>query len=222
MVAAVAQQDGLPEWFRYSVLPLCLPVASAAYLAAHWSEIPARFPIHWGLNGRPDGWATRTPLHVFAFFIFAEGLCLWIVAMALTGYRGSRPSHARSVTLKVAFAVEWLMAIVFSGVGINELAHFPAWILPAVLGPAAIVLVAIMAKSYSAPVPAGEAPENTPDECWTIGGIYNNPNDPALMVQQRFGMGYTFNFGNPAAKRVLGVLIGGIVGLVGFLLVALR
>lgn len=30
--------------------------------------------------------------------------------------------------------------------------------------------------------------------------MYNNPNDPSLMVNKRFGIGWTINFGNPLGK----------------------
>jgi uncharacterized membrane protein len=36
----------------------------------------------------------------------------------------------------------------------------------------------------------------TPNECWRGGLIYHNPNDAALFVQRRDGMGFTINFGN--------------------------
>jgi hypothetical protein len=37
----------------------------------------------------------------------------------------------------------------------------------------------------------------TPDHAWKIGGLYYvNPQDPAMWVENRFGLGYTLNFGN--------------------------
>lgn len=45
------------------------------------------------------------------------------------------------------------------------------------------------------------------DEYWILGMIYYNPNDPALFVETRFGMGSTFNMARPAAwLMVLGIL----------------
>jgi uncharacterized membrane protein len=35
----------------------------------------------------------------------------------------------------------------------------------------------------------------TPDRCWKWGLIYDNPDDPAVIVEKRFGIGYTVNFG---------------------------
>jgi uncharacterized membrane protein len=47
------------------------------------------------------------------------------------------------------------------------------------------------------------------DRYWYAGFFYNNPDDPALFVPKRFGLGWTLNFGHPQAKLVLiGVLVG--------------
>ena len=39
--------------------------------------------------------------------------------------------------------------------------------------------------------------DGTPDHAWRVGGLYYvNPHDPAMWVENRFGLGYTLNFGN--------------------------
>ncbi|MDX5709234.1 DUF5808 domain-containing protein, partial [Clostridioides difficile] len=38
------------------------------------------------------------------------------------------------------------------------------------------------------------------EKYWIAGIMYNNPNDPSLMVNKRFGIGWTINFGNPLGK----------------------
>jgi uncharacterized membrane protein len=53
------------------------------------------------------------------------------------------------------------------------------------------------------------------DQYWYGGFIYNNPDDPAMFVPKRFGLGWTLNFGHPGAGRFL------IIMLVVLLLVAL-
>jgi uncharacterized membrane protein len=41
------------------------------------------------------------------------------------------------------------------------------------------------------------------DRYWYGGVFYHNPDDPALFVPKRFGLGWTMNFGHPRAKLVL-------------------
>jgi uncharacterized membrane protein len=38
------------------------------------------------------------------------------------------------------------------------------------------------------------------DRYWSAGFFYNNPDDPALFVPKRFGLGWTLNFGHPQSK----------------------
>ena len=46
------------------------------------------------------------------------------------------------------------------------------------------------------------------DRYWYAGVFYTNPDDPALFVPKRFGLGWTLNFGHPQAKLVLiGILL---------------
>jgi uncharacterized membrane protein len=55
--------------------------------------------------------------------------------------------------------------------------------------------------------PNETATDRTSDRHWTLGVIYINRDDPAILVEQRFGVGWTLNFGNPRALLVLGTLL---------------
>jgi uncharacterized membrane protein len=46
------------------------------------------------------------------------------------------------------------------------------------------------------PAPAAAEGDHTPDACWKWGVFYFNPADPAILIEKRFGIGYTLNFGN--------------------------
>ena len=41
------------------------------------------------------------------------------------------------------------------------------------------------------------------DRYWYAGFFYNNPDDPAVFVPKRYGLGWTLNFGHPQARLVL-------------------
>lgn len=51
------------------------------------------------------------------------------------------------------------------------------------------------------------------DRFWKGGLIYVNRSDPAIMVGSRFGVGFTFNFGNPTAWLVFGMIVAVPAGL---------
>lgn len=41
------------------------------------------------------------------------------------------------------------------------------------------------------------------DDIYWLHGFYNNPNDPRINVEKRFGIGFTINLGNPKAKGIV-------------------
>ena len=46
------------------------------------------------------------------------------------------------------------------------------------------------------------------DRYWSGGIFYNNPDDPAVFVPKRYGLGWTMNFGHPQARLVMiGILV---------------
>ena len=50
--------------------------------------------------------------------------------------------------------------------------------------------------------------DRTPDAAWKLGLLYYNPDDPALIVEKHFGIGWTLNFGRPAVWLILlGILL---------------
>ena len=48
----------------------------------------------------------------------------------------------------------------------------------------------------------------TPDHAWKVGGLfYFNPDDPAIWVEKRVGLGYTLNIGNSRAWLLVGMML---------------
>ena len=48
---------------------------------------------------------------------------------------------------------------------------------------------------------------------WVLGAFYVNRDDPSFMVEDRFGLGYTLNFGNPKAVLAFGGFLAAIIAL---------
>jgi len=47
----------------------------------------------------------------------------------------------------------------------------------------------------------------TPDNCWRWGIFYVNPDDPALFVKKRYGLGHTLNFGKRWSWAIVALLV---------------
>lgn len=158
--------------------PFAILACVAAYLRAHWDEIPPRFPVHWGLDGPPNRWALRTPHGVYGPLWFGAAILAMLIILGLAGFYGSRRSTIRLAMLKMMLCVMYLLAFVFGIVAMLPLWHFS----PIVIAVPVFVLVGIMLAYY-------------------------NPADPALFVQKRIGCGYTLNFANPISWLVTAVIL---------------
>lgn len=80
----------------------------------------------------------------------------------------------------------------------------------------AVLLVPIVmwrAGSFARPGQPDDG-DRSPDAAWKLGLIYYNPDDPALWLEKRFGVGYTLNFGRPAAWWIIGATLAATAALV--------
>lgn len=206
--------------------PFAILVAAALYLAANWQRIPERFAVHWGYDGRPNGWSTRSIGGVYGplligftvcamIEVFTYGIAHWTRQIDVA--RGARAeARFRRIQVNVLIAVQYLIAFLFCSVPFLALRANPDEQPPIgsfLLG-MAIFLVVIFALliwtgqgganlmnagSSSEILAGGPIGDRTPDQCWRAGMFYVNPNDPAILVEKRFGIGYTLNFGRPGA-----------------------
>jgi uncharacterized membrane protein len=211
--------EGLGRRWWWFLPPFAMLGAVALYLCARWDQIPQRFAIHWDFNGHPNGWSNRSAGGVFGPPILGALVVTFLVALAELTYRYSRRTTQRSPVFAVFAVVAYLIASVFSLAGLSPFWTPSPWALLGLLaGFLAIVAIAI-ARAYSRPEPENEPGETVPEECWHAGEFYYNPDDPALFVEKRVGIGYTFNFANPVSWAILG---GTVLFFAGIVLLASR
>jgi len=232
--ALVPREIQLPGGWLLQIPPFALLAGTAIWLQRHWDEIPAVFPIHWGADGRPNDWTTRSVGGVYG------PLLMGVVVAALMGFlayavlRWSRPIRVggtagegerrfRTMVASILVAIEYSVALEFMCVVLLPLAHSQsgppglAPMLAIALGSAVVVVVLIMrygqggTRLTAPPVLSitGVAPvgDRTPDKYWKLGLFYVNRADPALFVEKRFGVGYTINLGHPGVWVVAAVLV---------------
>ena len=213
--------------------PFVLLAACAGYLRTHWSRIPARLVMHWGARGQPDRWAARSAGVVFFPLLIAAavllgmtlilyGIAHWLRPIYAGGPQGARESRFRRTISTLLLAVEYCIALLFSWIAIRPLLPDPYQYPPAAIailpGLIAVAMVAILmwlGQGGSRTPPAqrlqSESPkpvgDRTDDRCWKLGVFYFNRDDPSVMVEKRFGIGYTMNFAHPLAWAILLLLL---------------
>jgi uncharacterized membrane protein len=216
--------ETLPGGPIMAVGPFGILLAAALYLHANWQRIPDRFPTHWGLSGEPDGWSQRTWPGVYGPLLAAAALNLFLLFMGEAILRYSPRARVadtegwtkrfRRVNLRLLIVITWGLSLLFSGTALLPLFKVaPAffWIGPLLLLLCIAPFVWQLIRLSQEP---GSGSDGTPDYAWKLGQFYYNPDDPALLVEKRFGIGYTFNFGNRASWWLLGLLAIPIVLLV--------
>jgi uncharacterized membrane protein len=191
------------------LLPFAILGAEALLLAARWDAIPERFPIHWGLDGQPNGWATRSPAWVYGPLALAAALCLLLLAL-----RAARPRAASEAQIRfrrrTLLGAECVVAVTFGAVGLLPLVPRPGLVI-------AVALVSVgllVGFAVRGAVQLARAhPPDTGLEHWKWGLVYVNPDDPTLFVRKRLGYGYTLNFGRRAAWLALALILAAPIAL---------
>lgn len=210
-----------PPLFRAAALgPFLILAAAAAWLTAHWDQIPPRFPAHWSASGAANGWATRSFWGVYGLLCLAVVVSAILLLFAYATWHWSASPHARSspqqrrATALTCLAAAYLLALVLGFVAQMPLLRRPVRMIPPVViaVPLLVALLLLLAwRAYPAP---GEHQQREHDNHWVAGLFYYNPYDPAVMVPKRFGLGYTFNFANRRAWWLLGFLAAAIIVMV--------
>ncbi len=204
---ALIADEPLPWFVWLGLFPLTVLAGAAAYLHQHWDQIPLRYPVHFDLNGTPNRWAERTFSGVYGPLIFGGELTLVLFGFALAGWYGSRRSEPmRKPMVIVMLAVELTIAVTFGQLPLQSTGFVHLPILWLALGPLLLMIPAMWYAIHESNQPR-EPIDPTPEECWKGGMIYYNPNDAALFVQRRDGVGFTVNLANRWSWALYGSLL---------------
>jgi uncharacterized membrane protein len=203
------ENEGIRLWL---VIPPFIAIATVAfYLNAHWSQIPDQFPVHWGVNGQPNRWANRDLAGVYGPLLMATMLNLLFLVFGWVLLRMSRKSIMRYVTIRMLEVLLYPVTFTFVVVSLLPVMRIPLWLALSVLFAFIAGIFFWAYRKITAPSAPDEGPEPQSDSYWKAGVFYYNPNDPAIFVSKRVGIGYTMNFANKMSWVVL----------VGILLIAL-
>jgi uncharacterized membrane protein len=205
----------LPGGWALQFGPLAILAVVAIYLGVHWPQIPDEFPVHWGTSGQPNGWSVRTPMGVYGPLLFGAAIVIGISLVAYTFSHAARrlpvpanspaPSDFPHRIAVLLLGVEYFIAAMFSLVGLLPLMGSPGAVSIVILAAAVLLSAVFLGRWISHgrdhwPHAAGDG---TPDACWKLGLLYFNPDDPALFVEKRIGIGYTINFARGTAWAIL-------------------
>jgi uncharacterized membrane protein len=166
--------------------------------------LPDPVPTHFDALGRANGW---TPLAQLPYVLFGIPIFLWLVLLAVgaaTTLASRKLGGPPAVSLGPLRGLLALGLCLLLGACIAIPVHGRQWLgyglgafflcLATGLG-----LFAVNAARSFKGLPAAEH--------YRWGLFYVNPEDPRLLVEKRFGFGWTLNFARPAAPWILALFL---------------
>jgi uncharacterized membrane protein len=214
----------------WELLPVGVIAATAGYLATRYAAAPSVIPIHFDLNGNPNGYATKSIASYFVMVWTQIGIEVLITGMSVLvvgskAVPGRSEAVFRRVWLRALYAMKTLLLLLFAFIAavIAESAasgRGPSTaIIVAPIGLVVVILIgtivlALWTGQGGARLgsPGETATDRTDDRHWILGAIYVNRDDSAIFVERRFGVGWTMNFGNPRAILVLLLILAVPIG----------
>lgn len=199
-----AQRVGFWIW----VPPFVAIAALALYLHLHWNQLPNPYPVHFGLHGEPNRWASRAWTKVYGPLLAVTAMNLVFVGLSWVFARQSRRTVMRRITIRYLQAMSYPVTFTFVLVSLLPVwSQSPIWLGPVVTFATIAVLIYWSYRKLTSPVASDETPDPMSDRYWKAGIFYYNPGDPAIFVAKRVGIGYTMNFASTWAwVIVLGTL----------------
>jgi uncharacterized membrane protein len=192
-------ESDLPGGAFGQLLPFLLLVSAAIWLYLNWDSVPERVPMHWNGRGLVDRYVARSPMAVGMPLVIGASVCLMMYFMSWI-IRGASPRGAvRKPSLRLLLIAEVFMAGVCSAV-VMMIASNGRLFVPGILFICALTIGLLIACIVLfAGVPKTQV--RNPGGYHPL--YYSDPEDPALFVPKRSGLGYTVNFGHPAAIPVM-------------------
>lgn len=202
-------------WF---LIPFMATVVMAILIYINYDIIPEQIPTHFDFKGNVTTWKEKSYLNVYwptltqlfmiGMFIFVNS----IIGKAKQQISASNPE--KSIEQNKIFRKRWSLFTIIMGSGTVLLFAFVQLtfiyqispkIMTAVIG--VFTLVAILGSVYLSITTGqggsrikvikginGQEIDRDDDKYWKLGQFYFNPEDPAVFIEKRFGIGWTMNF----------------------------
>ena len=230
-----------PFWHGLNVCFLL--IAFVAFIAVR-PHLPDQVPLQFGLDGSPTRYGPARELWLFGFIMALNTVMLWGILWTLSIERVALASDtpeaylllqrrrrlllARSLE-SVLVSVNGVMGFLWVGLSLHAIRrpNEPPGLLLLMLG-IGLVLSIVVPLIYFLPKHVrvqdelremgGSEVLGTRASGWLLGGLfYYAPDDPAVFVPKRVGIGQTLNMARPGSWVILFVLIAGPLALVSLL-----
>lgn len=213
------------------IIPMIVTVGLIIYTFMKYDQMPEIIPTHWGPTGEADAFSEKTYFSVIALpliLLVMQGMFLLMSeGMKFSGARLNPTNKTTSLNQQLAFRkyTSWLALFITIGITLMmgyfhlqtihpEMASsMIMWAIPLTFLVITFAVVGIYAIKVGQGGSRLKGEVNSPslenkiavddDQYWKGGLFYMNKNDPSIMVEKRFGVGWTLNFAHPISWIVL-------------------
>ncbi len=226
-----------------AALELGLLAVAVLLFVTLWPALPDQVPLHFAMDGTPDRYGSPVELVLFGGLVLFDIGLAWVIAYTVSSERAALPEESaeRFAELQQArrYGLVRMTQTLLFGVNVGLLTMAVGIAASVVADPllstglAVGVGLAVVAVGIIAPLvywlprmtalrsaldALGAAEIGTRREGWKLGGLfYYAPDDPALFVPKRVGIGQTLNMGRGAAWAVIVLLVGLPLAFVGLM-----
>lgn len=228
--------EPLPYPWAWAVPAVLILLATVAIGIWRYPALPDTLAIHYSADGTPDGFADKSVWSAFMLVFFQAGLTLLMGGLAAVILRARQEldvehpvasarqhrTYVRGLGLgMLVLAACTNLTLLLVSLVVWEILPSDrdlvmlVTIVPTLVGTLAVVGLSIYLGQggHRVPVATGNGEGGTgyvnrdDDRYWVAGLFYVNRDDPSLMVNKRFGVGWTLNMGHPIAWVLLIALL---------------
>ncbi|MGG1631696.1 DUF1648 domain-containing protein [Rossellomorea sp. NRS-1567] len=223
-------KDEMLPWIVY-VVPMVITAGLMVFTLGNFNSLPDQIPTHWGPDGKPDSFTTKTYLSALTLplvLLVMNAMFLGIneltrnsgIKLSAGNIKASRVRQLRlrKYTSWLLFFISILISMLFTFLQFTTLYENSVSDLLIITMPLAFsalvligtVLMAIEVGKKDSDLDleiidegTGEVINADDDQYWKGGLFYFNPEDPSIFVEKRFGVGWTLNFARPLGYLIL-------------------
>ncbi|MGN0038006.1 MAG: DUF1648 domain-containing protein [Coriobacteriales bacterium] len=232
-----------PLSLLWDLLYLPIIVIAFAVPLAFYQELPDMLPIHAGFDGQVDSYAEKSLLSaLFPALMDVFLAAVFLICHVTMAYSKKANEPGTPRTSEYAYGMfARAQSIFLLASGLLMCTVMTTCFLLAFFGKISLTVACIVVLVFTAPIIIGDVVLSVvygqagsklfrrmrdqeellcdDDEYWKLGIFYFNPNDPAVFLPQRFGIGWTCNYARPASWALIA---GFVLLLVGVLLLCLK
>lgn len=213
-----------PLWFLLYVAILIITIIIPIIM---YDKLPDKLPIHFNSAGVADKWRSKDTAIMIApisqlFLLIVIYIVNKVIIKAKQDITGLAPE--RRIEQNMIFRYRMSLFTFFSGLGIElimllmqlsavELISNSLFIMILPLIITVTIIIGMVVVIISTGQSGWKIDDNKneeddiitkdDDKYWKLGSFYYNPNDPAIFIEKRYGIGWTCNFARPLSWIVI-------------------